>query len=42
MPPSLPMGDESAMNFESMGVFPTFLLFSETFCELGANFAESR
>ena len=35
-------GDEFAMNCEAVSVsFSAFLLFLETFCELGANFAEN-
>ena len=38
---SLPMGDESAMNFEGMSVFFDILLFFETFCELGTKLSDS-
>jgi hypothetical protein len=42
MPALLAAGNESAMNFEALGVsFSTCLLFSVRFCELGANFAQN-
>jgi hypothetical protein len=39
---SLPIGDESAMNFEGLGVFFRHIhWFPQHFCALGANFAEN-
>ena len=36
------MADESAMNAEGLGVvFSTYILFSQHFCTLGANFADN-
>jgi hypothetical protein len=43
MPTSLPMGDESAMNFEGVGVsFSEFLLFSEPYLRIGSELRRER
>ena len=42
MPSLLPRSDESAMNFEGLGVsFGHVYCSAQHFCELGVNFAES-